>query len=459
MFRPGALGLLAGLGLTSMAPAWAGPDEGNAETAAQRVFDPAFYASFSPQSALDMVAQTPGFAIRESGGGRGMGQGGANVLIDSRRVPSKTISAQEALSRITADCVVRIEVLDGAKLDIPGLSGQVVNVVTRPVGTTGRWEWSPEVQQDRQPRLARGRILVSGSMADWKYNVGLSSYQYGGGSKGPEVVIAPNGAIAETRGEDESWNGRRHELSTAFVNESPAGAIANVGFTIAGSEDDNREFSLRSGSATPEYFRTYRYANDSTSGKLSGDYEFGFGAGRLKLIGLRQISTSSPLNTTLAEYTTSVAASDGARVHVGRETGESILRSEYVWNDGSSNDWQMTLEGAINTLDTATTYGTLVEGDYVMEAVDGGTTHVEEKRTEAAITHGRNVGGGVFMQASLAAEYSQLSQSGPAGRVREFVRPGRFLTLSWAPAQVIGPPASASNAPSASSTSATSSPR
>jgi hypothetical protein len=435
LLRTGALGLLAGFGLAPVPAAFAAPDEGGAESHAQRIFDPAFYEAFSPQSALDMVAQTPGFAIRESGGGRGMGQGSANVLIDSRRVPSKTISAHEALGRIAADRVIRIEIVDGARLDIPGLSGQVVNVITRPAGTTGRWEWNPEVQEGRKPRLARGRAIVSGAAAGWKYSLSLSSYQHGGGSAGPERVTAPSGAIVETRAEDESWNGRRHELSTAFTNESAAGAIANLGFIVTASEDDNREFSLRSGPATPDYLRTYRSANESTSGKLSGDYEFGFGPGRLKLIGLRQMSGSDPLSTTLAERIAAITPPDGARVHIDRESGESILRGEYAWIDRASNDWQMTLEGAINTLDTATTYATLANGDYIDEALAGGTTHVEEKRTEAAIVHGRNVGEGVFMQASLAAEYSQLSQTGPTGQVREFVRPKGFLSLSWAPAE------------------------
>ncbi|HVZ94091.1 MAG TPA: hypothetical protein VG797_06235, partial [Phycisphaerales bacterium] len=383
-----------------MSIACAAPDEGAGETLPRRVFDPAFYATFSPQSALDMVAQTPGFAIRESGGGRGMGPGGANVLIDSQRVPSKTISAHEALSRIAADRVVRIEVVDGASLDIPGLSGQVVNVITRPAGVAGRWEWSPEFQEDRKPRLARGRVLVSGLMADWKYSLGLSSYQYGGGSSGPETVTNPNGAVVETHIEDESWGGRRHELSTAFVNETDTGGIANIGFIIAGSEDDNREFSMRSGSAREDYFRTYRSRNDSTSGKISGDYEFAFGPGRLKLIGLRQMSTSSPVSTTLSERTAAIAAPEGARVRVDRETGESIVRGEYTWDDEASNDWQMTLEGAVNTLDTATTYATLVNGDYIDMGLAGGAAHVEEKRTEAVIVHGRDLGG-VFMQASL----------------------------------------------------------
>lgn len=433
--RTGAFGLIAGLGLAQTPAAFAAPNEGAAEASGPRVFEPDFYAALAPQSALDMVSQTPGFAIRESGGGRGMGQSTANVLIDSRRVPAKTMSAHDALGRIAADRVVRIEIIDGSRLDIPGLSGQVVNVVTRTTGTTGRWEWNPEVQEGRKARLARGRALVSGAVADWAYSLELSSYHYGGATDGPEFVAGPDGSRIETRFEDEASEGRRHQIAGVFSNEAPTGAVANLGFLLAGSEDDRREFSSRSGPATPAYFRTYREARDGGDGKVTADYEFGVGGGRLKFIGLHQAATTTPLTTTISEPVASLAAPTGAQVHVDRETAESILRTEYAWNDNSSNDWQMTLEGAINTLDTTTSYADLLDGAYIAAPLAGGAAHVEEKRTEAAIVHGRDVGGGVFMQASLAAEYSQISQGGGAGQVREFVRPKGFLALAWAPAE------------------------
>jgi hypothetical protein len=97
--RVGALGLLAGL---ACAPALAAPNEDTTEDATQ-VFEPAYYAAFAPRSALDMVDQTPGFAIRENGGKRGMGAGDANVLVDSRRIPVKSMSVREALYPASTD--------------------------------------------------------------------------------------------------------------------------------------------------------------------------------------------------------------------------------------------------------------------------------------------------------------------------------------------------------------------
>jgi hypothetical protein len=430
--RAGALGLLAGL---ACAPAaLAAPEEDTEEASAVQVFEPAYYTAFAPRSALDMVDQTPGFAIRENGGKRGMGAGDANVLIDSRRIPVKSMTVREALSRIGADRVVRIEIADGARLDIPGLNGQVINVVTRPAEMGGRWEWNPEFNEGSQPRLERGRVIVAGNLDDWEYSLGLSSYAWNGRSAGPETLFNGAGQPVEFRDEVERWNGRRHELSTAFSNESLSGSVSNLGFVYADSRDGNNERSLRSGLIADDHLRTYSYANDGESLKVNADHEFALGAGRLKLIGLSASSSSTPETATVIERQGGALAPIGARVMVDKSVEESILRGEYAWQAGDG-DWQLALESAVNKLDTATGYAILANGAYVDIPITGGTSHVEEHRAEAALVHGRDLGGGVFLQAVLATEHSEIAQTGPNGKVREFVRPKGSLALSWAPVE------------------------
>lgn len=427
--RAGALSLLAGLGASPQA--FAGPEEGSTIAPATQVFESTYYAPFAPRSALDMVDQTPGFAIRENGGKRGMGAGDANVLIDSRRIPVKSTTVREALSRITADRVVRIEITDGARLDVPGLNGQVINVITRPAEMSGRWEWNPEVSTGSSPRLERGRILVGGNLQDWEYNIGLSSYAWNGRSTGPETLLNGAGQQVEFRDEVESWNGRRHEVTATLSNESLSGAISNLGVLYAVNTDDRNEQSWRSVPSSEDHLRTYEFGSDGENIKLNVDHEFAFGPGRLKLIGLSaNASSTSTTFTTIANL--AGASASGGLAQVDKSTAETILRSEYAWNDGAA-DWQMAIEGAINELDTATAFAVLANGVYSEIPLSGGTSHVEERRTEASLIHGRDIGGGVFMQAVFGAEYSEISQSGANGRVREFVRPKGSLALSWSP--------------------------
>lgn len=425
----GALGLLAAVG--SVAPGVAVADEAPVEAMALRAFTPDFFVAFAPQSALDMVNQTPGFAIQEGDGKRGMGSGGANVLVNRHRIAGKSLSARETLSRISADQVVRIELLDATQLSLPGLSGQVVNVVTRPTPLTGRWEWSPEADEGAGVELERGRVLLAGNAGDWSYDLGLSSYRFSGRSAGPETLYDGAGQVLEARSETEWRSGRRQEVSGALSHETLSGDLSNLGLVLAASDDGRREDSFRASLGGPERLRTYVYASDGNSLKLSGDHEFALGGGRLKLIGLRSKASSEPVTET-GEMLVGAAPDTGARVKVDRETSESILRTEYSWSDGG--DWQMALEGAVNTLDTATTLASLANGLFVDAPLSGGTSHVEEKRAEATLAHGRQLAGDVFVQASVAAEYSEIAQSGPAGKVRDFVRPKGFVAVSWTPA-------------------------
>jgi outer membrane receptor for ferrienterochelin and colicins len=432
--RVGALSVLAGLGCAAAPAAFAAPDEDSAEAAPAQVFEPTFFDPYAPRSALDMVDQTPGFSIRENDGRRGMGAGDANVLIDSRRVPVKSMSIREALSRIDASRVVRIEVQDGARFDLPGLSGQVVNVITRPAGMSGRWEWNPEYNEGGPVRTERGRVVVSGVADEWQYSAGLSSHAWNGRSAGPEALLDGAGVQVESRHEIERWKGRRHELSTALTHEDWSGSISNAGLVLAAATDGRNETSFRQGAIAPGHLRTFTSGNESLSLKVNADHEFDLGAGRLKFIGLRATSDSAPATWTAIDYTAAAAPASGAQVFVDRSSEESILRGEYAWAD-SAGDWQMAVEGAVNTLDTSTAYAVRSNGGYVDVPVSGGSSHVEEKRTEAALIHGRELGDGYFLQASLAAEHSEIAQTGPNGKVREFVRPKGFLALSWAPAE------------------------
>jgi hypothetical protein len=71
----------------------------------------------------------PGFDIITGDQGRGLGQASDNVIINGERVASKSESLFDVLQRIPADRVQRIEIVDGATLGIPGLAGQIANVL------------------------------------------------------------------------------------------------------------------------------------------------------------------------------------------------------------------------------------------------------------------------------------------------------------------------------------------
>ena len=119
------------------APSRAFAQDANVEAQSEsgkQIYEVAAFARFAPQTALDMVRQIPGFVITESSGDRGLGEATQNVLINGQRISGKSNDAETVLGRTPAQSVVRIEIVDGATLNIPGLSGQDLNLITKSSG-------------------------------------------------------------------------------------------------------------------------------------------------------------------------------------------------------------------------------------------------------------------------------------------------------------------------------------
>jgi len=138
----------AALCVTTLSTSLALADGVNVEAS----YTPDYFTQFQPITAQDMVARVPGFTIQDdSGGERGLGQANLNVLINGRRPSSKSSNARDILGRIPVKNVERIDIVDGASLDIPGLSGQVANAAERSPKTVPRTYSTP--QKDRVPTL------------------------------------------------------------------------------------------------------------------------------------------------------------------------------------------------------------------------------------------------------------------------------------------------------------------
>ncbi|CAN7334558.1 outer membrane beta-barrel protein [Phenylobacterium sp. LjRoot225] len=91
-----------------------------------------FYARFAPQTAVDMLARTPGFVLDVGESVRGFAGGAGNVLVNGQRPSTKSDGLEDALRRIPASHVEKIEIIrSGMSGQVPGQS-LVANVVRRP---------------------------------------------------------------------------------------------------------------------------------------------------------------------------------------------------------------------------------------------------------------------------------------------------------------------------------------
>jgi outer membrane cobalamin receptor len=169
--------------------------------AARQVYAPADFARYAPKNAYDMLAQVPGFSIRDNEERRGLGQATGNVLFNGVRPSTKSDDMATLLSRIPAGNVERIEIVDGASLDIPGLSGQVANIVYRADDFSGQFAWKPEFRAHfAHPLYTRGDISVRGRTGAIEYELGLYNNEGArSAAGGPTLILDGAGRIVEQR--------------------------------------------------------------------------------------------------------------------------------------------------------------------------------------------------------------------------------------------------------------------
>lgn len=410
--------------------------EASATTAA-RVFPSSFFARYSPRNAYDMLLQVPGFSIRGSNQDRGLGQASENVLINSQRVTNKSGGAIQQLQVTDASAVERIELVEAAQLDVAGLSGLIANVVLKKDGGgRGQFDWRPEFRAHySHPNYFRGIISYSGTEGPVEYtlsvdNNGASRGAYGGND---DFIFTSTGDLIERRDARLFSDFDQPKMRAAAKIDMPGTSVANLSVQYGPYWYDfgNVEHRIRDGdnSRVREVTQTQRgYMLD-----LNADYEFAVGPGRLKLIGLRHYEHEPTTTIQTTQYEDG-APDDGVKFIRDAHIGETIFRGEYGWK-GGRNDWQVSLERAVNTLSQdGQLFFLSPDGEFEEVAFPEGSGSVAEHRYEALGTFSRPLASNLDFQLVAGGEISKLERLDRDDEARRFFRPKGSVSLAWRPA-------------------------
>ena len=398
----------------------------------RRIYDAAQFARFSPQTALDIVAQVPGFIIQTSDSDeRGLGQADENVIINGARIAGKNNDAFTALGRIPAANVVRVEIVDGASLSLAGLSGQVLNLVTTETGgLTGSFKWRPSVRR-AGANLLEGEVSVNGKLGAGDFTIALANDAFRRGSEGPENVTDRSGNLLFRRNEVQRQRGDRPKITGIYSRRSEAGSVFNL-------SGEYELFRFRESVVTERPAETidelFSASEDEWNAEVSADYAFDLVGGRLKLIALQRLEHSPRVNAFGRTFGAPVAPPVGNIFDQVTDEGETVLRAEYGWRDTAGSDFGVNVEGAYNFLDNEGALRVRDEtGEFVEVPLSGANSKVEELRGEVIGTYGRALSDRWTLQASAGGEYSKIMQSGARGQTRSFIRPKGSVTLAWRP--------------------------
>jgi outer membrane receptor for ferrienterochelin and colicins len=395
------------------------------------IYTPADFVRFAPKTALDMLNQVPGFSIRGENVERGLGQASGNVLLNGVRISGKSTSPTTALQGIPAKNVVRIEIVDAAQVDVPGLTGQVANVIYEASSkVSGQFSYQPEFRAHyADPLFTRGDVSVNGTRGPIAYTLTLQNQAGRGAAGGPTIIATEAGDPIELREDVFTSNFDQPTLSGQFKLDGPGSSLGNLNLLYRRSYLRFDETSERDRVTGPDQVRLQTQRENAFNYEIGGDYEFALFGGRLKLIGLNRHS-DNPFEQVVRTSFADSSPDAGNRFVQNGVTKELIGRSEFKWKMGKA-DFQVSGEAAFNSLDNVSALALLNQnGEFVEIPFPQGTGRVSEDRYESLITVARPLSDAISVQLVAGGEYSTLVQEGPGGKERSFFRPKGSLSLS-----------------------------
>jgi outer membrane receptor for ferrienterochelin and colicins len=176
----------------------------------------------------------------------------------------------------------------------------------------------------RGSSLLNGEVSISGAIGGTNYTLSLRNDSFRNGNAGPETVYTPDGTILDIRDEMLDVRGEQPRLAATLRRNFGDGSILNLNGAFGLNHFDVDEISP----ARPirprlrefhEQEREYNY-------ELGGDYEFGLGGGRLKLIGLRRFE-HSPYSQNLTRPMPTPRPTFGQRFTQVADETETIARA------------------------------------------------------------------------------------------------------------------------------------
>ncbi len=381
-------------------------------TASGRVsYDAAFFAQYNPQTALDMVRQTPGFSLDGGDGRRGFSGAVGNLLIDGVRPTAKSQSLDSILSRIPARQVLRVEVLRGAETsgDASGQS-QLVNIVRTTSAGSGVWEVG--FVHNRERLSPRGEASYSGRNGQIEYGLGASYHSQNRDLPGWRRFYNAAGALTGTADTRPLVN----DFREAALNGNFAMPLAG-GRLGANAQVDQGRFSSTAGFNFFDAAGAPDFALASLTEEQFGGYEIGlnydrdFGPWSLALIGLLNRRTYE--NDENGRFEDSLGNLDSTYTQaIAQDSGETILRGSLSRALGARHRIEFGGEGAFNSLDQSLSFVEDTGAGPAPVTIPNSNVLIEEERAEFFGSHSWRPADAWSIETRLAWETSTLTFTG-----------------------------------------------
>ena len=329
-------------------------DEQNSNAPSNNVYNSTFFTQFNPQTALDIIERVPGFNLDKGDDIRGFGAGAGNVLIDGARPTSKTGGIEDALLRIPASQVARVELLRGSAT-AGEASGQsvVANIIRNQESDNVRWEAELEMVPGGTINPVLEATYTS-SIDEWETSLKLNGFKQKWPRTGTIERYNASGELLFSETED-----RPSTLTDVFLSGDARknfdGSILQLNSRFGWSKfkpiTDRQRFNGRLPDENPDRSFFSDYNSQFYQGELGGDLTMPLkNDWSMKIIGLG--THQHWWYTDLSQNEIPIGTfSNGSRVDFERDTYETILRTTFTKGGNPNFRPEVGGEATYNRLD------------------------------------------------------------------------------------------------------------
>ena len=402
----------------------AAPPAATAPAAQQGVisYPPSFFADVGPSTALEMIQRLPGFSFDRGAAVRGLSGAGGNVLIDGEPPVSKNDSLEEILRRIPVSSVQRIDVIRGgaAGIDMQGRT-VIANVIRKSsAGVKGAFVWT-------MWPIGDGRFFYGPrGEAQWREGQRLIEVSFVVG-KGPNdtagdgdrIRVDANGNTLIRSNIDFDAQGSRRWLVGAYETPFAGGRLRLNGAYIGGDADSEYYDDIVFPSVTREY---QYFSEDRAQREMGLRWNRRAGRNQLDVVAFQQWNKTD-------SYSRFDSPTLSRLFLNSKDISETVGRLNLRRTVSPALNIEAGVEGALNTLDSATT----LRINTAVVPLPAANVQVEETRGEAFGLASWRISPKLALELGVRQEVSTVTSTGDVELEKSLSFTKPRLTATWSP--------------------------
>ena len=408
-------------------------------TTSIEVYDTNYFAPYSPVTVEDMLNRVPGTEglvgfRRNEEERRGLRANTNQILIDGKRLTGKESEGGDFLTNLPASSVERIEVITGnIQENEADVGTRVINVVLKEETESGGgfWDLSGFVNFYGQARPVNA-LSYSSASNEWSYTISLQLLPFLQSSDVTDIVTTESGQTFERVEESRRRDQEDYQARTTLAYEWSDGRKIQLNGFLNYIPRDNRDTTL---TFLPQSMNPLTAVGgiveiikgDDVTWEVGADYNHPISQNaRFAGLFIRTNSDIDRQTENFSRITESNLIQLGGDARDEKAT-ETILRGTLFWTATRTQDLELGVEGAINTLNRNLDFFSIQNSGQVDVPVFNSDQKIAEDRVEPFINHSWKPMPGLEIKTGLAAEFSRLDQIGSdvnEARSFKFVKPG-----------------------------------